>query len=654
MQEKDISIIIVNYNVKDFLLQCLRSVRQATGSLNVETIVVDNNSADGSVESLQPLFPEVQFIKLEKNVGFAKANNTGFSHACGKYFLILNPDTILGEDTLETMYRYMENNPEVGIAGCKVLNPDGSFQVACRRGFPTPWASFSKLFGLQSLFPNSRLFAGYNQTFRSTDETYYIDALIGAFMFARREVIGQLKGFDGDFFMYGEDLDLCFRASEAGWKTAYVHETSIIHYKGESTRRSSINELKHFYEAMVIFSDKHYSKSKLFLFFLKSGILVRAGVAQMSRYVSTLLLLLLDVLAINGSLLLATKQKFGAFLGFHDYAYPTVFIAATLVMIFSMIAAGEYFDEKHSIRKSFFGLMITFLILSALTYYFKEYAFSREVLIMTIVFTSVIIFLTRVAVSAYNKFKSRNMYSRIAIVGNASDSAKLVDYIRNNNSINSEIVGIIRPGGETEPAGDIPVLGSIDYINKIIDDYAINEVLIADREIKNNDLVRLAGLKTKTAVRYHAAQEFDDFMFARIVSDISGVEPTMPRLNISKLRPRIIKRTVDLGLSLFFMTIGLPLIYLIIKDRKHLLKKLWFVFIGKYSFIGVFDIEGYDHDFGKKGITGLVHISDAAKLSREAIIRLNDYYLMNYSLSLDLDIFLKLIIRKNRGNKIRT
>ena len=265
--DNDISIVIVNYNVKDFLYQCLDSIYLSSSKLSIEIIVVDNNSSDGSVEFLRPIFPNVNFIELKENLGFGKANNIGFSIAKGDYILILNPDTVLEENTLDIMIEYMRSHIEVGIAGCKVLNSDGSFQLPCRRGFPTPWVAFCKLFGLQKMFPNSTIFAQYNQTFLSENETYYIDAIIGAFMFARREVIEELSGFDPDFFMYGEDLDLCFRTYKAGYKVAYVHEAKIIHYKGESTKRSSINEIKHFYNAMEIFSKKHVSNSGFYLFF---------------------------------------------------------------------------------------------------------------------------------------------------------------------------------------------------------------------------------------------------------------------------------------------------------------------------------------------------------------------------------------------------
>jgi O-antigen biosynthesis protein len=654
MQEKDISIVIVNYNVKDFLLQCLKSIKQASVGLSVQVIVVDNNSSDGSVDYLEPLFPGVEFIRTPKNLGFAKANNTGFEKAYGKYVLILNPDTILAENTLKVMYDYMENHQEVGISGCKVLNPDGTFQMACRRGFPTPWASFSKLFGLQKLFPKSRLFAQYNQTYKSIDETYYIDALIGAFMFARKSVIDETGGFDTAFFMYGEDLDLCYRASKSGWKIAYVHETSIIHYKGESTKRSSINELKHFYEAMVIFTSKHYSGSGFFLLFLKLGILFRAGIAQLSAYLSSLIFIIFDVLALNGSLLLATKQKFGAFFAFPEYAYPTVFIAASITLVLSMIAAGEYFDVKHTIRKSFFGLMLSFLVLSSLTYYFKEYAFSREVLIMTIVFTSILVFISRVAVSGLKKYQERLTFSRIAIVGNYDDSEKLINYIRNSSSVNSEIVGIINTGKDVITGGNLPVLGNIDYINKIIDDNLINEILITDNNINSNDIVKFVAAQPKKPVRYHIAQQFDDFIFSRIVSEISGIEPTIPEVSISRLRFRIIKRLLDIFLAIVSLTIGMPFLLMRNKSNKSYFKKLWLVFIGKYSFIGIYKFDGYEHDFGKEGIIGLAHLGSPASLTPEAISKLNDYYLINYSLSLDMDIILKFIFRKKRGNKIHS
>ena len=356
MYKNDISIVIVNYNVKDFLFQCLKSIENSKTDLKIETIVVDNNSNDGSIEFLKPNFPGVKFFALKENIGFGKANNLGFDNADAKYILILNPDTLLNENTLQVMYNFMEQHSEVGIAGCKVLNGDGTFQFACRRGFPTPWNAFCKLFGLNKFFPKSKLFASYNQTYRNVDETYYIDAVIGAFMFTRKDLIDKLNGFDKDFFMYGEDIDLCLRAFKAGSKTAYVHTTNIIHYKGESTKRSSINEVKHFYEAMSIYAKKHYSKSGLYLFSLKAGIALRFVIAYLSKFKKSIATILFDLLTVNFSLLFATKIRFGDYFNFPSYAYPTVFIVSSLVVFISMVSIGEYFEAEPSGKKIFHRL----------------------------------------------------------------------------------------------------------------------------------------------------------------------------------------------------------------------------------------------------------------------------------------------------------
>lgn len=191
-----VSVLIVNYNVKDYLIQCLRSIELTDHGIPYEVVVVDNASADNSMDDVVPLFPWVKWIQLSENIGFGRANNKGLEYCSAPYVLFLNPDTIIARDTLLVMVRYLKEHPEVGLAGCKVLNPDGTFQLACRRGLPTPWASFCKLFGLQSLFPNSRVFAGYNLTYLLTNETYNVDALIGAFMMGPRDLILNMGGFD--------------------------------------------------------------------------------------------------------------------------------------------------------------------------------------------------------------------------------------------------------------------------------------------------------------------------------------------------------------------------------------------------------------------------------------------------------------------------
>ncbi|MCL6098115.1 MAG: glycosyltransferase family 2 protein, partial [Bacteroidetes bacterium] len=199
----DLSIIIVNYNVKEFLLNMLDSVQKAAKTISAEIIVVDNASDDGSVESIKEKFPSIKLIVNEKNIGFGAANNIAMLHALGKYFLLINPDTIVREDTFTKMISFFEQNPEAGIAGCKVLNADGTLQLACRRGFPGPWTSFTKVMGLSTLFPKSRLFARYNLTYLDENKTYEVDAVSGAFMMMRKQVYDKIGGFDREFFMYG-------------------------------------------------------------------------------------------------------------------------------------------------------------------------------------------------------------------------------------------------------------------------------------------------------------------------------------------------------------------------------------------------------------------------------------------------------------------
>ncbi|MCJ7552663.1 MAG: glycosyltransferase family 2 protein, partial [Ignavibacteriaceae bacterium] len=259
----DLSIIIVNYNVKVFLQNLLDSIQKASSGIQTEVIIVDNASDDGSIEFLREKYPQIKLIVNKTNLGFGKANNIGLKEAKGKFILFLNPDTIVAEDTFSKMIEFFNQTPDAGLAGCKILNPDGTLQLSCRRSFPGPWTSFTKVTGLSTLFPKSKIFARYNLTYLDENQTYEVDAISGSFMMIRKEVYDKVGGFDEQFFMYGEDLDLCYRIQKAGHKVYYVHSTQIIHYKGESTKRSNIDETKVFYKAMHLFVKKHLSTSFL-------------------------------------------------------------------------------------------------------------------------------------------------------------------------------------------------------------------------------------------------------------------------------------------------------------------------------------------------------------------------------------------------------
>ena len=257
-----LSIIIVNYNVKYFLEQCLDSVFLAIKDIEAEVFVVDNNSSDGSLEYLISRFPNVIFIKNKKNVGFSKANNQAIAKAQGEYILLLNPDTVVGENSLTNVYGFMDKNPRAGAVGVKMLDGYGNFLCESKRGFPSPWNSFCKMSGLSKFFPYSKRFGGYHVKYLNKNSVHAVDILAGAFMMVRKNAIEKAGYLDESFFMYGEDIDWSYRITRFGYINYYFPEP-IIHYKGESTKKD-FKYVKRFYEAMLIFFKKHYPHSNSF------------------------------------------------------------------------------------------------------------------------------------------------------------------------------------------------------------------------------------------------------------------------------------------------------------------------------------------------------------------------------------------------------
>ena len=280
MYETQLSVVIVNYNVKHFLEQCLCFVQAATQGWDVDIYVVDNHSSDGSVEYIRPLFPDVIFMENQENVGFAKANNQAFRICKGEYVLMLNPDTAIGEESLRSLCYFMDEHPEAGAIGLKMLNGNGIFLAESKRSFPTPWVSFCKLFGLSKLFPDSPKYASYALPYLSPDEQHEVDVLSGAFMLMRHEALEKTGLLDEKFFMYGEDIDLSYRFIQAGYKNYYMPER-MLHYKGESTQKVSYHFLKRFYGAMLIFYKKYYPDTPSWLNgLIKIAIIMQAAGAS--------------------------------------------------------------------------------------------------------------------------------------------------------------------------------------------------------------------------------------------------------------------------------------------------------------------------------------------------------------------------------------
>ena len=280
-----LSVIIVNYNVKYFLEQCLCAVQKACINVEAEIFVVDNNSTDGSREYLLPKFPTVNFTWNGTNSGFAKANNQALAAAKGEYVLFLNPDTIVPEDCFEKCMDFFKDNPGTGVLGVHMVDGSGKFLKESKRAFPSPLTSLYKLTGLANLFPHSKIFAKYYLGHLPENKNHEADVLAGAFMMVPREVLTATGSFDEIFFMYGEDVDLSYRVQKAGFKNFYFAATSIIHFKGESTGKGSLNYVRLFYKAMSLFVKKHYSGSRagIFIFFIQIAILGRALISAIGR-----------------------------------------------------------------------------------------------------------------------------------------------------------------------------------------------------------------------------------------------------------------------------------------------------------------------------------------------------------------------------------
>ncbi|MGB9771431.1 MAG: glycosyltransferase [Candidatus Kapaibacteriota bacterium] len=642
-QSVDLSIIIVNYNVKDYLSQCLNSIFASITNFTIEVIVVDNNSTDGSVEFIKNNYPSVILLASSKNLGFGVANNKAFEIAKGRYLLLLNPDTVLQEDTLQAMYDFMEQKKDVGISGCKVLNPNGTLQLACRRGIPTPWVAFTKLFGLQSLFPKSKLFGQYNLTYLPPDDFAYVDAISGSFMFVRREVYEQLGGFDPNFFMYGEDLDFCLRAKQNNWKIAYFPKTSIIHYKGQSTKRGYFDNTYHFFKSMEIFTRKHFGKSKLFLAFIKIGILLRQLLEKISKYKSEIVFVVLDLLFANLSLFVASWIRFGNMFSFPDYAYPTVFIVLSLVVFLSMVSTGEYFEFRHSIWTTSFALLISFFVLSSLTYFFKEFAFSRGVLLLTIGLTLVFTNLSRIIL---NLKKQIDTPRRIAFFGYNRNTEAIIESLEKTNSTNIELVGIFLLDENVEIPTRISILGNIDKFLEAIELKRINEIIVTDERISRIQMLELLQKAEGKKIKIYYAQGYEDMVASEFIASLTKEENLLDFYKLSKFRYRFYKRVFDLVLLVFLLTIGIPFLFLFFDKSKRKMKYLLNILTGKMTFVGL-DKE-FRQIYSKEPI---VTISDANRgiiFSKRMKEKLNNFYLQNYSPLLDLEILFK-YKRDNHG-----
>lgn len=493
----DLSVIIVNYNVKYFLEQALLSIKRAGKGMSIEIIIIDNASQDGSVEYLRDNYPEIKVIANQDNLGFGRANNQGLKLARGKYLLVINPDTVLGEDTLQVLMDYLEIHPDIGAIGPKVLDKEGRFELACRRGFPTPVAAFSKITGLAAVFPRSRILAKYNLTYLDPDTACEVDALCGAFLLVRREVYEQAGGFDEDFFLYGEDIDWCYRIKRAGWKVFYYPKTEVIHYKGESALRSTIDTRRAFFNAMRLFVKKHFpQKIPVTTSLIRLGIFLSETIDWMKRSYRKLKAPLADIILLNIGISIGRLLRYGPGSVIHPkIILPNLIYSLGLVGLFA--ALGVYGKKKYSLATVFFSALAGSAFIFTFTYFFKQFAFSRLVLLFTALFIAVALPGWRWLLLKFTRsgefrewFKRRTL-----LVGVDELTQRIASRAASDKSYPFRIIGLLETGHQFlgEKYSGVEVIGSADELPRLIKKLSIEEVVFSGKSLSYGDIMKYVG-----------------------------------------------------------------------------------------------------------------------------------------------------------------
>jgi len=663
----DISVIIVNYNVKELLEQCINSILKAADGLNVEIIVVDNNSFDGSIEHLKnkfPSHPSLKLIESPLNLGFAKANNLGVKEAKGEYILILNPDTILQEDTLTRSLKFYKETPGIGAMTCKLILPNGKLDLACRRSFPTPSVAVYRILGLSRIFPNSKTFGKYNLTYLDENSTYEVDAIVGAFMLIKKDVYEKVKGFDEDYFMYGEDLDLCFRIKKAGYKIYYYPHTSIIHYKGESTKKSSISYVNNFYGAMQVFVKKNLNKSFWIMnLLIRISITYRASISYIFRLVKNNYPVLLDLLFIVSGMILAIYQRFEFF---PLEAYTLVIFVYTIVWLVTLALSGSYNKtEKFSLVKPLNGILIGFFVNSSFTYFFNEYAFSRAVVLRTAVNAFLFIAAWRLLAKIVKYSKSRSIFrtTNTLIIGKNEETENFISKLKTRVDSEYEFIGYVSPSAGHKEG----FIGNLNNLKDIVISGKIKNIVFAKNELTNQQILDMMwSLKDQNISFKILAGDSDIILGKSALDKIDDIYLMQIEYNINKKFNIFVKRIFDIIVGFFSIFTVYPVALIVSKMpsvyNKHekFFKKLLMiprVITGKYSFVGraTWDTPQQGMQYlGKNGLTGLVQINLHRNLSPDEIEYFNFYYAKNQSIALDIEILLKtlslFLFRKNLPN----
>jgi len=657
----ELSVIIVNYNVRRFLESALTSVRRALEGIESEVFVVDNASDDGSAEMVRAKFPEVHLLENTRNLGFARANNLALAQARGRFLLLLNPDTLVQEDTFRVMLAFFRQTSDAGIAGCRILNPDGSFQLPCRRSFPTPWVAFTKTFGLSALFPKSHLFGQYNLTFLSDEATYPVDAVSGSFMMVRREAYEKVGGLDEDFFMYGEDLDWCYRVMQAGFRVYYVHTTKIIHFKGESTRRSDIDEIRLFYQAMQLFVRKHLSRSRPVLILLNLGIFVRETAASIARLRIPVLFALLDALLVVLAILAGEYLYFGEFFHFPARAYPSVWIAPAALIVLLSAAAGLYTMRRFALARAMGVVATGYIFISASVFFIKDFAFSRAVVLIAGFLTLCLLPGWRLGARLLGGHGGRKSLfgRRTVIVGTGPSAQEVLRRLRARVDDGYDVLGFIDTSRRRigEKIAGIEVIGSVDNVAKVLDERRVGEVIFSTDGLPYEQILSVIAQSKNRSMNFRLVGGNLEAIIGKTRIDELDTLPLVDiDYNIHRLSHRFVKRLMDIVIAALLLVTVYPFVRLRrgVAGSSPLLL-LPGVLRGQLSLVGL-PIDKAPKDsaeggapkayLGPEGLTGLVQLNERADLDEEERERYTLYYAKNQSLILDLEIIAKSLLAR--------
>lgn len=629
-----------------FLEQCLNSVKKALEKVSGEVFVVDNNSIDGSVEMVRTKFPDVKLIANKDNRGFSKANNQAIEISEGEYILLLNPDTVVEEDTFEKVITFMDQHSDAGGLGVRMLDGRGKFLPESKRGLPTPIVAFYKIFGLSKLFPKSKRFGQYHAGHLNEFETNEIDILSGAFMLMRKTALDKVGLLDEAFFMYGEDIDLSYRIQKGGYKNYYYPKTRIIHYKGESTKKSSVNYVFVFYRAMVIFAEKHFSQknAKLFSFLINCAIYFRASLALFVRFIKKITLPLVDSTYLTIGLLALTTYWKKANIEFPQEILKYSIPGYTLIWMLSIFFSSGY-DTPIKLSRFVKGAILgtlTILVIYALLP--KDWQFSRlYILIGTswVISYYIIsrIFLHFAMKQRFNMSVSKN--KKFIIVGTKQEAERVSQIIKQTNN-RIELIDFVSPNEDKE-AGAI---GTINQLDQVVHIHSIDEIIFCAKDTSAQTIIHWMSTINSNKVDFKIAQPESLYLIGSNSIDTAG---DLYILNINSITTKSNirnKRTFDFISSLLIILFS-PIIVFAFKRKKQFFKNIFSVFLGKKSIVGYhFMQQPNNHNLPKIKI-GILSPADKINHLEDSLLdKLNLIYARDYSISKDI------LILKNAWRKL--